>query len=272
MKINFHNISLNLDLHRNNESDNFILFLHGFTGSSEDWQEIIGSIDRKFNCAALDFIGHGKSDSPGNITLYSTESIIEQINSAVNLLTTKKVILVGYSMGGRAALNFAINYPEKVKALVLESATPGITGRDLREQRMQNDKELSEFILKNPIENFVDYWMNIDLFMSQKNLPAEKTEKVRNNKLKNNPLGLSSMLRGFSTGKMPPLFDRLESIKIKTLLISGELDQKFNAINNSMAQHISGSRHKIVTKAGHNTHLEQPEEFISALNNFLKEF
>ena len=272
MKIQFQNISLNIEIFNNNVRSDYILFLHGFTGSSLDWSEIIPGIDKRFNIAALDFIGHGKSDSPGDIDLYNTDSITEQINTAINKLGSEQIILMGYSMGGRAALNFAVRYPEKVKAMILESATPGITGSDLRDQRVQNDEELSNFIINNPIEDFVDYWMNIDLFMSQKNLPAEKNGSVRNNKLKNNAVGLSNTLKGFSTGKMPPLFDKLCKIETKTLLISGEFDEKFTAINYSMAQHIKDAEYNVLKNAGHNTHLEKPAEFTNAVNNFLKQF
>ena len=272
MKIQFQNISLNFEAYQKNSSADFILFLHGFTGSSQDWKEIIPLIDNRFNCATMDFVGHGKSKSPPEINFYNTDSIVQQINSVTENIKCNKIILIGYSMGGRAALNFAIKYPEKVKALILESATPGITGDNLRSQRVQNDEELSKFILNNPIEKFVEYWMNIDLFMSQKNLPPEIISKVRENKLKNNPVGLSNSLKGFSTGKMPPLFDRLSEIKAKTLLISGESDDKFTAINFSMEKYISNSGHKVIKSAGHNTHLENPEDFINEVNNFLKQF
>jgi 2-succinyl-6-hydroxy-2,4-cyclohexadiene-1-carboxylate synthase len=272
MEIQFQNISLNFEVFEKNNSPDFILFLHGFTGSTQDWVEIIPHIDPRFNCATMDFVGHGKSGSPIEINFYNTGSIVEQINSVVENIRCNKIILLGYSMGGRAALNFAIKYPEKVKAMILESATPGITGDNLRSQRVQNDVELSKFILNNPIEKFVDYWTNIDLFMSQKNLAPERISKIRENKLKNNPVGLSNSLKGFSTGKMPPLFDKLGEIEAKTLLISGEIDDKFTAINFSMEKNIRNSGHKIIKNAGHNTHIENPDDFIYEVNNFLKQF
>jgi 2-succinyl-6-hydroxy-2,4-cyclohexadiene-1-carboxylate synthase len=108
--------------------------------------------------------------------------------------------------------------------------------------------------------------------MSQKNLAPERISKIRENKLKNNPVGLSNSLKGFSTGKMPPLFDKLGEIEAKTLLISGEIDDKFTAINFSMEKNIRNSGHKIIKNAGHNTHIENPDDFIYEVNNFLKQF
>jgi len=272
MKITYKNISLNLNIVQKNDSENYILFLHGFTGSSEDWKDIANNIDRRFNIAALDFIGHGKSQSPDNEKLYTTESIIEQIDEAINRITKNKIILLGYSMGGRAALSYANKHQEKLKALILESATAGITSDTVQIERITSDEKLEKFMLDSPIEKFVDYWMNIDLFLSQKNLPEVKLKLIRENKLKNNRVGLANSLKGFSAGKMPPLYENLKDIRIKTLLISGELDEKFNTISLNMSKLLPLSENVVIGDAGHNTHLEKPEEFVNIVNNFLKQF
>ena len=272
MKINYKNITLNLETVEKNNSNDFILFLHGFTGSSEDWKEISKNIDGRFNIVSLDFIGHGKSESPDDEEIYSVESIIEQIDEALNKITKNKIIIAGYSMGGRAALSYANQHQEKLKALVLESATPGITSDTMRAERTASDENLAKYILDNPIEKFVDFWMNIDLLQSLKNMPEEKLKLMRENKLKNNPVGLANSLKGFSTGKMPPLFENLKDIRTKTLLISGELDEKFSTISLNMSKLLPFSQNVIITGAGHNTHLEKPQEFTIAVNNFLKQF
>jgi 2-succinyl-6-hydroxy-2,4-cyclohexadiene-1-carboxylate synthase len=272
MKINYKNILLNLEKLQRNDSEKYILLLHGFTGSSKDWIEVEKYIDSRFNIATLDFIGHGESNSPDDESFYSTESIIEQIDMAINNISNEKIILAGYSMGGRAALTYAIHHQEKLSALILESATPGITSKNLREERIQADEKLAKFVLGNSIEKFIDYWMNIDLFESQKSLPKDKLKLIRENKLKNNTTGLANSLKGFGTGKMPALFDKLNNIKIKTLLISGELDEKFSNINSHMSRLIQSSGLIVIKGAGHNTHLEKQQEFVKAVNNFLKQF
>ena len=272
MKIKYKNILLNLEKIQRTNSGKYILFLHGFTGSLKDWIDVTKHIDSGFNIAILDFIGHGESDSPAAESFYSIESIIEQIDLAINNITNDKIILAGYSMGGRAALLYAIQYPQRLLALILESTTPGITSENLRKERIINDNELAKFILDNPIKNFIDYWMNIDLFTSQKSLPKEKLKLIRENKLKNNKVGLANSLKGFGSGKMPPLFGNLKNIRIKTLLISGELDEKFTNINLHMSRLIQSSEFVIIKGAGHNTHIEKEEEFVKEVNNFLNQF
>ena len=94
------------------------------------------------------------------------------------------VIIAGYSMGGRAALSFASKYPQMIKGLILESASAGIIEENLRKERTEQDEKLAEFIETHSIEEFVDYWMNISLFDSQKNLSKEKLEEIKKSKIK----------------------------------------------------------------------------------------
>ena len=95
MEINFQNISLNVEITRNNDSDNYILFLHGFSGSSKDWLEILPGINKDYNFIMPDFAGHGKSDSPEVPDFYQTGSIVQQIKIISETITPEKIILLG---------------------------------------------------------------------------------------------------------------------------------------------------------------------------------
>jgi 2-succinyl-6-hydroxy-2,4-cyclohexadiene-1-carboxylate synthase len=191
---------------------------------------------------------------------------------AILNFTYERVTLLGYSMGGRAALSFAAHYPNMTKALILESVNPGLTDENLRLERSEQDDKLAEFIESHSIESFVDYWMNISLFETQKNLSKEKLDIVRNLKLENSRIGLANSLRGFSLGKMPPLNDLMINFQAPALLITGELDQKYTGISSGIAGLSPGVTHVVIKNAGHNTHLEQPSLFIDVINNFLGQF
>jgi 2-succinyl-6-hydroxy-2,4-cyclohexadiene-1-carboxylate synthase len=249
-----------------------LIFLHGFSGSSNDWQKIIKLFKDDFQCILIDLIGHGKSSSPENVFQYNSDSVISQISSVTSKLRLEKVILVGYSMGGRAALSYAIPNNEIVKGLILESTTPGIIDESERKERMENDEKLADLIEKDGIEKFIDYWMNLPIFESQKKLPIEKLKEVRKNKLKNNITGISNSLRGFGQGVMPHLWGHLAQINFDVLLITGELDLKYSLINSQILKKIKKSEHKIIMESGHNIHLEKPEVFVTLIKDFVMKF
>lgn len=248
----------------------FVFLLHGFTGSSCEWVDIISGLSGKFSYAAIDLIGHGKSESPSNPDLYTADSLVHQLDEVFSHFTHGKFFLIGYSMGGRAALTYTAHHPEKLTGLILESSSAGIADEKLRKERKQSDENISQMIEEKSIDEFVEYWMNQDLFASLRILPEEKIIKNERLKARNQKIGLINSLRGFGTGVMPALYDKLHLIDCKTLLITGELDKKFTQINAELVKSLPSAKHVVVKNTGHNVHLEKPEEFVRAVNMFLE--
>jgi 2-succinyl-6-hydroxy-2,4-cyclohexadiene-1-carboxylate synthase len=251
---------------------NSVLMLHGFIGSLEDWKDISPLLDERFNYIGIDLIGHDKSDSPADVNKYSPQTIVKHINDVLGFLSIEKAFFIGYSMGGRAALNYAVRYPNKIIGLILESTVAEIESETERENRIKNDEELANYIESNSIEDFVELWMNKEIFNTQRRFSNEKLENIKRKKTLNSKIGLANSLRGFGTGKMKYLHENLSVIQCPVLLISGELDTKFTKINAELKQHFLNAEHSIIKNAGHNTHLEEPYKFVNAVNGFLKKF
>lgn len=249
-----------------------VIFLHGFTGSSNDWKLLFDKLHEKFLPVAVDLIGHGKSSSPVELDCYTPLAIADHLNSILTKLGFAKVILCGYSMGGRAALTFAAQFPQKISALILESVSKGFSNEEEKNERLKNDFFLADKIKNEGMENFINYWMNIPLFDSLKKLPDEKYQSLIKAKLNNSAAGLSNSLRGFSTGNMNIDLTEFNKYDIPVLLITGGLDEKFTNINKSFVNDFAKARHEIIMNAGHNSHIEKEEEFIFIVNKFLKNF
>lgn len=249
-----------------------VIFLHGFSGSSRDWLQFFPSIDSNFAPYAIDIIGHGKSSSPNELSYYTAESNNKHVLEILNRFNISEAVFAGYSMGGRAALSFAAAHPEKIKGLFLESSSPGISDPNLKAERIASDNKLAEFIIRNGIEAFVDFWEEIPTFQSQKSLSKYLLLEQRRKRLDNNIMGLSNSLQGFGTGAMPDLWGALPSFTLPMQLVTGSLDEKFTSINNKMASALKHARHDAVQSAGHNVHLERPKLFLNLLNNFLTQF
>jgi 2-succinyl-6-hydroxy-2,4-cyclohexadiene-1-carboxylate synthase len=273
MIIQYESVKLNLEQFSEFEaSKKTILFLHGFTGSANDWKDVVQKIDKRFNKIALDLIGHGKSSAPSSVNYYSAESIVNQIEQVINSFRLTEIILCGYSMGGRAALNFALAKPELVKGLVLESASAGFKNEKEREARKAVDDELATYIENNTLEDFAAMWLDQELFGTLRRFSNDKLKHIKEEKAKNSKTGLANSLRGFGTGVMPNLAPELKKLKMPVLLISGGLDEKFTQINQNLKKIIPSAKHKIFSTAGHNTHLEEPKKFLEAVNGFLSRF
>jgi len=273
MIIQYENIKLNLEhLTEFDASQKNILFLHGFTGSANDWTNVFQKIDKRFNKLALDLIGHGKSSSPSSVNYYMVDSQVNQIEKVIGDLRLKETVLCGYSMGGRVALNFALAKPDLIKGLILESASAGFKNVKEKEARIKSDEDLAAFIESNSLEDFAAMWLDQELFGTLRRFSNDKLKRMKEERAKNSKTGLANSLRGFGTGVMPYLGSELVKIKMPVYLITGGLDDKFTQINQSLKKSFPTAKHKILKTAGHNTHLEEPKKFIEAVNSFLSRF
>jgi len=261
-------INISVEVFTSETTEHSIIFIHGFSGSGRDWEHIISQLPKHICKVTIDLPGHGKSDSPEQLQYYEPVFLIKVINSVIDFFELKHIILAGYSMGGRVALTYAVNHHNKIEAMILESTTAGLKKESEQKARVILDEELSKRIEKNGIDDFVDYWTNLELFKSQKKLPAEIQQQIKNEKLKNNTTGLINSLHGFGTGKMIPVWEKLGLLKLPTLLITGAEDKKFTSINSEMVKLIPRAKHYIVENAGHNVHLEKPEVFVNLINEF----
>jgi 2-succinyl-6-hydroxy-2,4-cyclohexadiene-1-carboxylate synthase len=245
-----------------------LILLHGFTGSCHSWNEFAGFFCSQIESVAIDLPGHGQTESFKNPERYKIEHTAEDIIAIADHLDLEHFSLMGYSMGGRLALFLAVNYPERINALILESTSPGIADPTKRRQRQEWDYAVADRIEREGITSFVDWWEQLPLFATQAVIPEARRANLRQERLNNNVMGLANSLRSMGTGSQPSLWDALNDLKIPTLLICGELDEKFVAVNHGMANIIPRAKLVIVGGTGHNIHFENPEGFASVLVNF----
>jgi len=246
-----------------------LVLLHGFTGSAASWGRHLETLAHDgFRVIALEMLGHGLSDAPLDPRRYTIEQCQADILAVLDTLGVHKgeAILLGYSMGGRIALYTA--FSGFFRALILESASPGLANPLEREQRRSNDEQLAARIERDGIEAFVEYWEQLPLFASQQRLPHELQQVLHEQRVQNRPLGLANSLRGVGTGVQSALHERLATLSIPVLLVAGILDTKFCAIAQFMAQSLPKARVHLVPSAGHMVHLEQPAIFDSLVRDF----
>lgn len=247
-----------------------LVLLHGFTGSAADWRKhALVFAKQHYQVIAIDVLGYGLSDAPEEAERYSFAHLTKDFVAILDQLNIKETALLGYSMGGRMALHLALTVPERISGLVLESASPGLATESERRARIESDNALADRIEREGVEAFVDYWEKLPLWNSQSQLPEAIRATQRAARLHNNPRGLANSLRGAGTGVQESLWEWLPSLKIPTLLIAGELDQKFSDIARQMAEKLPIAQLTIVAGAGHNVHLERPEEFENLVMEFL---
>lgn len=246
-----------------------LLLLHGFTGSVDTWTPHLSAFGERHRVIAVDLVGHGESDAPHEIDRYGMERCNQDLVAVMERLGIERADVLGYSMGGRVALQLAVAHPERIRSLVLESASSGLSNAEERVQRMQSDEALADAIERDGVEAFVERWERLPLFATQAGLSRDVLEHLRMQRLRNRPIGLANSLRGMGTGAQVSLWERLSELRAPTLLIAGALDAKFSGIAQAMRDRIPVADVVIVPDAGHAVHLERPDAFRRLVLEFL---
>lgn len=244
-----------------------ILFLHGFLGSGEEWEETVSFLAKDYRCLMVDLPGHGKTASLNRQFDWGMKNAAAVVITLLNELTIEKCFLVGYSMGGRLALYLALHYQQHFSKVVLESASPGLRTTAERQERIFRDNRLADQLENGDFEKFLTEWYRQPLFRDLQYHP--RFREMFEKRLKNDPAGLAKSLREMGTGSQPSLWEKLPQNKIPLLLVVGEKDAKFRSIADETATRCPAATVKVIQSCGHNVHFEKPEIIAAEVINFL---
>ena len=251
-----------------------LVLLHGFMGRGSSWDAVLtalmeAGLDQPVDGWSPDLPGHGSS---AGVRPDSFESTVRVMAKKIDKRFDKPVVLAGYSMGARLALGIAWSRPELVRHLVLIGVQPGLNLTEERRQRADDDSGLSERLLTEGLDSFINYWQNIPLFADQKELPAELLVKQRQTRTAQDPEALAWALKTLSPGLMPNFRPRLLEWEGPPItLVTGENDRKFCDIAEEILTLEPAIRHEVIPDCGHNTVLEAPGPTAGILASVLKQ-
>ena len=246
------------------------VLLHGFTGDVTTWADFVTHLAGDRPVWAVDLVGHGRSPAPEDPAEYTMPAVVASVAAAVRGAGVARAHWLGYSMGGRVALQLALAESGLVASLALVGASPGIVDPGARAARVAEDGALADFIEREGLDAFVDRWSAHPLFATQAALGPGHLARMRTQRLRNRPEALARVLRGMGTGAMEPVVDRLGEIHAPVLLVAGALDEKFTHLAGQMGGRLPNSEVCIVAGAGHAVQIEAPGALAIAWEAFLR--
>ena len=244
-----------------------IVAFHGFMGVGADFEPFVNACG--LDITAPDLIGHGTFQCADGAQ-YSLDAQLEYWIGRI----PKGSILIGYSMGGRLALQFAGRYPEHLSGLVLIGSTPGISDPDQRVNRQKWDKAQAGRIRTLGVEGFYNEWQKLPIIATQQRIESNIGHQMKIRRLAQSIEGLSNSMTHFGTGTMPDCWDELPNLKSPILLMVGEEDSKYRALARQMMTRFPDglAEYEVILGAGHCAHLEAIQESATVLKRWLQLF
>lgn len=237
-----------------------ILLIHGGLVDSRMWDDQVASLSPGHCTIRYDQRGFGRSKAPG-----AAYSPVEDARAVMDKVGVTKAVVIGLSYGGQVAVDFALEHPERVLALVTAGAT--VRGQEL--QKVGDRAAIYEALKKRGTAEAVKLWLEDPAFVTTGDLPAVQ-ERMRRM--------LTENVKGWGTPR-PELAhwpsrvpsDHIGEIAVPTLVLRGGLENpNIVAAADLLAEKIPRATLRIIPAAGHHLNMEAPEQFDAAVLGFLR--
>ncbi len=236
------------------EPNNFtypVILLHGSGGNHMAWPLEMRRV-RGQRVFSLDLPGHGQSTNPASLSVLSIVKSLRQFIQDMNFF---KVVLIGHSLGGILAIQYAARYPESVKGLMVLACGSQFSIPASLWNNLQNSNGKSQFI-----EQFSQLSFQPDFPQSQRNKILEPLKKMR----------LSLLTADLTICSKFNAQKDLSPIELPVSIIGGAGDQITPpGTVRQLSQYLSNSTVKIMRKCGHMLIYEKTTQISQLMRDFL---
>jgi pimeloyl-ACP methyl ester carboxylesterase len=235
-----------------------LVLIHGGQMDSRMWDEQFTLFSKSYRVIRYDFRGFGKS--PAATKPFAGEDDLAML---LRLLDADKAYIVGLSLGGRIALDFAVAHPEMTDGVI--AVAPGLSGFHFTDDPTMMDSWRAAQV--GDWAKVADLWLHTGYMAPAMENPtiAPRLRQLATedaHQWLDNP-SLERVLN-------PPAIERLPDVKVPTLIIVGNRDvADIHEICGLLYARIPGAKEILIQNSGHIVNMEQPEQFYRAVLDFL---
>jgi pimeloyl-ACP methyl ester carboxylesterase len=244
------------------------VMIHAGVADNRQWNNEFTFFAREHQVLRYDMRGYGKSEP--------VEGEFSHMSDLVSLLNAleiqEPVILMGCSMGGGLAMDFALTYPSRVKALIMVGSGPG--GLELDVPTPAKFAEAEKAFEAGDLDRVAEIEMQI-WFDGTDRSPEQVDQAMRKLAYDMNRIALTHEAKNLGK-RLPntelPAFDRLSELRQPVLIIIGAQDTPYIlAAADYMLEKLPSARKVIIQDAAHLPNMDHPDEFQTVVKTFLDE-
>jgi pimeloyl-ACP methyl ester carboxylesterase len=233
-----------------------LVFLHYWGGSSRTWRRVTDELSDTYETIATDHRGWGQSDAPASG--YTIADLADDAQGVIDSQALKRYVVIGHSMGGKAAQLLASRRPRGLEGLVLIAPSPPTPTVFPEEQRASM---ASAYDTPESISYTLDY------VLTANPLSAEQRAEVIEDSLRGAPQARTGWL---DIAAREDITEAVAAIDVPVLVIAGEHDQvdRVETLRQELMPRIAGARLEVLEGVGHLSPLEKPHEIAVLIRRF----
>jgi 3-oxoadipate enol-lactonase len=245
-----------------------VVFLHPGLWDGRVWDEQFGVFSRTYRVLRFDFRGYGRSSRPEPGRSYSH---VDDLEAVMDAASVERTALVGCSMGGSTAIDFALEYPSRVSALVLASS-----GMNAFDDRLTPEEEAELELLDAPVAEAMEAGDIERAERARLRIWAPLgTEDEAGRRISEIAFDNIHEMTMDETGRRdisPPAIERLEQIEAPTLVLPADNDPLvFRRLSAILAERIPDARLVQIPETDHVVNMRRAAEFNHIVLGFLGE-
>lgn len=250
-----------------------LVLTHGYSATLAMWAEQVPSFSKGYQLVIYDSRGHGKSSAPADLSQYDlARDYVADKLALMDHLGIERAYIGGLSMGGMIAQEFALQHPERVKALLLFDTGPGMgvmRSDPARYAQFQKMREMMRDLARTKgMAAIVDAMRSSPAAFRPAagvRVPEAARTHIRNMR----EMSVDGYLGGArAMQEWAGSVDRLHQIAVPALVLVGENDHLLAASREIHAR-IKGSRFVVLRNSGHGTNIWRPDAFAAETLDFL---
>lgn len=242
-----------------------VIMIHGGGLDLHNWDSQFDVLAEHYRAIRYDVRCYGRSmtSEPGAFSYH------EDLLHLMQNLGLSKAVIMGLSLGGYVAIDFALAHPDMVLALI--PVSPGLTGYEFKSKaylewgrEMQEAKSLDE-----AVDVFMRYWTDGPSRTPDQVDPGVR-DKVRQIEMNSFANFFPSMGQNREERLQPPAIGRLAEIHVPTLVIVGDVDMpEIHEVADVIKNAVPGAKKVVIKGGAHLVNMERPQEFNAAVLEFL---
>ena len=246
-----------------------VVFVHEFAGDLRSWEPQLRYFSRAYRCIAYNARGYPPSDVPEQPSLYGQDIATDDIAAVMKACGIGQAHVVGLSMGGFAAVHFAMRYAGLARSVVVAGCGYGAEPAK-RAQFKAEAEATADRLERAGMEKMAAAYGSGPTRVQLENKDPRGYAEFMHQLAGHSMRGSVNTLRAVQALR-PSLYsleERLKAIEVPTLLVTGDEDEPCLDANLFMKRAIPTSGLVVIPKTGHACNLEEPEAFNAALREF----